>query len=115
MSTEDQAIAVVGAAIGHVVTLRAANFVTGEVCGREEFYFRDNNGFIAGGNGIGRGIFELIRGYEERVRWGVEDAGFVEVRGAGVFDKTLEAGVGAEDGEERIMVYEKWLGLGSGG
>ena len=43
-------------------------------------------------------------GYEERVGGRVEDAGFVEVGGAGVVDEALQGGGGAEEGEEGVVV-----------
>ena len=105
MRAEDEAVAVVGPAIGHVVTLWAADFVAGEVCGGEEFYFCDDDCFVAGCDGVGGGVFELVGGYEEGVSGWMEDAGFVEEGGAVVFDKALEGWVEAEDGEEGVMVY----------
>ena len=44
----------------------------------------------------------------------MEDAGFMEIRGAVVFDQALECRIVAEDGEEGIMVYEERFGLWSG-
>ena len=41
---------------------------------------------MGGRDGVGRGVGNLVRGYEEGVGWGVEDAGLVEVGGAGVVD-----------------------------
>ena len=55
----------------------------------------------------------MVGGYEEGVCWGMEDAGFVEVGGAGVVDEALEGGVGTEEGEEGVVVDEEGLGLGS--
>lgn len=115
MSAEDEAVAVVGAAISHVVAFRAADFVAGEVCGGEKFYFCNDDCFVAGCDGVGGGIGELVGGHEERVCGGVEDPCFVEIGGPGVFDEALEGGVGAEDGEEGVMVYEEGFGLGSCG
>ena len=105
MGAEDDAVAVVGAAVGHVVALWAADFVAGEVCGGEEFYFCDDYCFVAGCYCVGGGVFDLVGGYEEGVCWGVEDAGFVEEGGSVIFDEALEGWVGAEDGEEGVMVY----------
>ena len=104
MGAEDEAVAVVGPAIGHVVALWAADFVAGEVCGREEFYFCDDDCFIASCDGVGGRVFKLVRGYEESVCGWMEDAGFVEEGGAVVFDEALEGWVKAEDGEEGVMV-----------
>ena len=86
LRAEDEAVAVVGPAGGHVVALRAADFVAGEVCGGEEFDFGDNDGFVARCDGVGARVVELVRGDEEGVGGRVEDAGFVEVGGALVVD-----------------------------
>ena len=105
MCAEDEAVAVVGPAVGHVVSLRAADFVAGEVCRGEEFDFGDDDCFVAGCDGVRGGVFELVGGYEEGVCRGVEDAGFVKVGSAVVFDEALEGRVGPEDGEEGVVVY----------
>ena len=86
LRAEDEAVAVVGAAVGHVVAFGAADLVAGEVGGAEEFEFGDYDCFMGGGDGVGGVVGDLIRGDEEGVGWGVEDAGFVEVRRAGVVD-----------------------------
>lgn len=86
LRAEDEAVAVVGAAVGHVVAFWAADFVAGEVRWGEEFEFGDDDCFVGGGDGIGGGLGNLVRGYEEGVCGGVEDACFVEVGGAGVVD-----------------------------
>jgi len=111
LGAEDEAVAVVGAAVGHVVTFWAADFVAGEVGGGEEFYFCDYYCFVACCYGVWGGVFKLVGGYEEGVCGRVEDAGFVEVGGAGVIDQALEGWVGAEDGKEGVMVYQEgfWL------
>lgn len=100
MCTKDEAVAVVCAAIGHVIALWATDFIAGEVCGGEEFYFGDDNCFVAGRDCIGGGVFKLVGCYKECICWGMEDAGFVEVGGARVFDEALEGGIGAKDREE---------------
>lgn len=112
LGAEDEAVAVVGAAVGHVVALGAADFVTGEVGGGEEFDLGDDDGFAAGGDGVGGGVFEFIRCDEEGVRGGVEDAGFVEIGGAWVVDEALQGWIGAEEGEEGFVVDEEGVGVG---
>ena len=87
LSAEDEAVAVVGSAVGHVVALGAADFVAREVGGGEEFEFGDYDCFMGRGDGVGGGIGDLVRGDEEGVCWGVEDASFVEVGGAGVVNQ----------------------------
>ena len=86
LRAEDEAVAVVSAAIGHVVAFWAADLVAGEVGGGEEFEFGDYDCFLGGGDGVRGGVVDLVRGDEEGVCRGVEDAGFVEVGGAGVVD-----------------------------
>lgn len=86
LSTQDQTIAIVGAAIGHIVSLGAADFVTGEVGGGKEFDLGDDNGFVMGGDGVGRGVGNLVRGNEEGVGRRVEYAGLVEIRMARIMD-----------------------------
>ena len=86
LGAKDEAVAVVGATVGHVVAFWAADFVAGEVGGGEKFEFGDYDCFMGGRDGVGRGVGNLVRGYEEGVGWGVEDAGLVEVGGAGVVD-----------------------------
>ena len=89
LSAEDEAVAVVGSAVGHVVALGAADFVAGEVGGRKEFEFGDYDSFMGGGDGVGGGGGDLVRGDEEGVCWRVEDASFVEVGGTRVVDQAL--------------------------
>ena len=79
LRAEDDALPVIGAAIGHVVALWEADLVAAEVCGREELHLRDHDRLVAGGHCLRGAVFELIRRDEERIcRW-VENAGFVEV------------------------------------
>ena len=86
LRAEDEAVPVVRASVGHVVALWAADFVSGEIGWGEEFDLGDYDCFVAGCDGIGRGVSELVAGDEEGVcRW-VEDARFVEIGGAIVFD-----------------------------
>lgn len=84
LRAEDEAVAVVGPAIGHVVAFWAADFVAGEVGGGEEFDFGDDDGFVVGGDGVGGLVGDLVGGDEEGVCRRVEDAGFVKVGGARV-------------------------------
>lgn len=86
LRAEDEAVAVVGAAVGHEVAFWAADFVAGEVGGGEEFEFGDYDCFVGRGDGVGGVVGDLVRGYEESVCWGVEDACFVEVRSTRVVD-----------------------------
>lgn len=67
LGAEDEAVAVVGAAVGHEVALGTADFVAGEVGGGEEFEFGDYDGFMGGGDGVGGGVGDLVRGDEEGV------------------------------------------------
>ena len=48
LGAQDQPVAIVGGAIGHIIALGTADFVAGEVGGREELDFGDDNGLIAG-------------------------------------------------------------------
>jgi len=86
LRAEEQAVAVVDAAVGHVVALRAADFVASEVFGGEEFDFGDDDGFVGCADCGGVFVADLVGSDEERVGGGVEDAGFVEIGGALVFD-----------------------------
>ncbi len=67
LGAEEDAVAVVDAAVDHVVAFRAADFVAGEVSGREEFDFGDDDGFVAGADGAGRFIADVVGGHEEGV------------------------------------------------
>ena len=60
LGAEDEAVAVVGAAVGHVVAFGAADFVAGEVGGGEEFEFGDYDGFMGGGDGVRGGVGDLV-------------------------------------------------------
>jgi hypothetical protein len=115
LGAQDQAVAVVGAAVGHVLALRAADFVPREVGGGEEFNLGDDDGLVAGDDGVGGGVGKLVGGDEEGVGGRVEDAGLVEVGGARVMDQELEGGGGAEEGEEGVVVDEEGAGLRGGG
>ena len=53
LGTEDYSVAVVGAAVGHVVSFRTADLIPGEVHWGEELDFGDDDGFVVGGNGVG--------------------------------------------------------------
>jgi len=86
LGAEDEAVTVVGPAVGHVVAFRAADFVAGEICWGKELDFGDDDGLVAGGDGIGGRVFEFVGGYEERVCGWMENASFVEVGSAGVID-----------------------------
>ena len=111
LRAEDDAVAVVGAAIGHVIAFWTANFVSREVRGGEEFYLCNHDCFVAGCDGVWGRVFELIGGYEEGIRRGVEDTSFVEEGGAGVIDEELKSRILAEEGEERVMVDEEGFRL----
>lgn len=60
LRAEDDAVAIVGAAVGHVIALWAADFVSCEVGGGKEFYFGDDDSFVAGRDGVGAGVVELV-------------------------------------------------------
>lgn len=107
LRAEDEAVAVVRAAVSHVVALRAADFVAGEVCWGEEFDFGHDDGFVLRGDGVGGWVGDLVGGDEEGVCGGVKDAGFVEVGGSGVGDQDGEGGGGAEQVEEGVVVDEE--------
>lgn len=89
LSAEDEAIAVVGAATGHVVALGASDLIACKVGGGEKLDFGDDDGFLASGHGVRGGVFNLIGGEEEGVGGWVEDASFVEVGGPRVVDEEL--------------------------
>lgn len=86
LGANDEPVLVIGTAIGHIIALRTADLISGEVCRREKFDFGDDDCLVAGCDGVGRRVFELVRGYEEGIGRGVEDAGFVEIGSAVVFD-----------------------------
>lgn len=116
LCAEDETVAVVSPAVGHVVALGAADLVAGEVAWGEELDFGDDDGLVVSGDSVGRGVGNLIRGDEECVCRGVEDAGFVEVGGPRVGDEAGECRGRAEEVEEGIMVDEERAGLqGAGG
>ena len=79
LGAEDDAVAIVGAAVGHIIAFRTANLVAGKIGRGEEFDFGDDNGLVMGGDGVGRGIGDVIGGDEEGVGGRVEDASFMEV------------------------------------
>ena len=112
LSAEDKTVTIVGATVGHEVTLGAADFVASEVGRGEDFQFRDDDGLIAGGGGFRGGVGDLVGSDEEGICGGVEDAGFVEVGGARVVNEALELRGGAEEGEEGIVVDEERFRLG---
>lgn len=114
LGAQEQAVTVVGAAVGHVLALRAADFVAREVGGGEELDLGDDDGLVAGDDCVGGGVGELVGGDEEGVGGRVEDAGFVEVWGAWVVDQELEGGGGAEEGEEGVVVDEEGARLRGG-
>ena len=87
LGAEEDAVLVVGAAVGHVVALGAADFVAREVGRAGEFDLGDDDGFVGGADGSGVFVADLVGGDEEGVGGGVEDAGFVEEGGAVVFDQ----------------------------
>ena len=112
MRTKYEAVAVVGSPIGHVVALWTSYFVAREVSGRKELNFCYDDCFVASGDGVWRGVFQLIRGYEECVGWRVEDTGFMEIRGARVMYQQLKSRVGPENGKEGVVIDEKGFRLG---
>ncbi len=114
MRAKYEAVAVVGSPIGHVVALWTSYFVAREIGGRKEFDFGYDDCFVASGDGVWRGVFKLIGGYEERVGWRVEDTGFMEIRSARVMYQQLKGRVGPENGKEGVMVDEKGFRLGGG-
>ena len=115
MRAEDEAVAVVGAAVGHVVAFRAADLVAREVGRGEELEAGDDDGFVGGGDGVGGGVGEQVGGDEEGVGFRVKDARFVEVGGAGVVDEDLEGRGRADEGEEGVVVDEEGARLGFDG
>lgn len=84
LSTKNESVFVIRAAVGHIVTFGAADFVTRKVLRGKEFDFGDDDGFVGGGDGVGAGVGDMVRGDEEGVCFWDEDTGFVEVRGSGV-------------------------------
>ena len=114
MRTDYEAIAVVGAPIGHVVALRASYFVAREIGRREKLDFGDDNCFVASSDRVWRGVFNLVRGYEEGVGWGVKDASFMEIGSARVMYQELKSGIGPEKGKEGVVIDEKGFWLWSG-
>lgn len=78
LSAEENAIAVVDAAVGHVVALWTSDFVTGEVFGAEEFDLGNEDSFIGRADCAGVFVGDLVGCDEECVGLSMEDAGFVE-------------------------------------
>ena len=111
MRANYEAVAVIGSAVSHVIALWTSYLVAREIGRREELNFGDDYCFIASGNRVWRGVFQLVRGYEEGVTGGVEDAGFMKIGSAGVVDKELESRVRAEERKKGVVIYEKgfWL------
>lgn len=87
LGAKDKAVAEVGAPIGHVIALWAANLVAGKVGGREELNLGDDDGFVLGGDGIGGGVGNLVGGDEQCVGGWMEDACFMEVWSSWVGDE----------------------------
>ena len=112
MRAYEQTVAVVGAPIGHVVALWAADLVACEIGRGEEFNLGDDNRLLAGCDCIRGGIIDLVGGDEEGVGWRVEDAGLMEVRRTGIIDQELKSWIRAEEGKERVVINEKRLRLG---
>lgn len=111
LGAQDQTIAVVGAAISHIVALGATDFVSGEVGWGKELDFGDDNGFVMSGDCIGRGVGKLVRCDEEGIGWRVEHAGFVEIWSARVMNQELQSRRGTEKVEKGVVVNEKRFGL----
>ena len=86
MGAENEPVAVIRTAVGHIVAFRAADLVPGEVGGGEKFDFGDDDGFVVGGDGVWGLVWDLVRGDEEGVGLWIEDARFVEVRCSWVGD-----------------------------
>ena len=89
LSTEDEAVAVVGSATGHVVALGATDLIACEVGWGEELDFGDDDSLLASGHGVRGGVFELIGGDEKGVGGWMKDASFVEVGGPRIIDEEL--------------------------
>lgn len=53
LGTQDQPVAVIRAAAGHVISLRTSDLVAGEIGRGEELDFGNDDGLIMGGDGIG--------------------------------------------------------------
>ena len=111
LGAEDDAIAEVGAAVGHVIAFWTANFVPSEVGRGEELDFGDEDSFVRSGDGVRGGVGNLVRGDEEGIGGWMKDACFVKVRSSWVRDEKGKAWGWAEEVEERIMVDKKWAGL----
>ena len=111
MRANYEAVAVIGPAICHVIALWTSYFVAREIGRREELDLGDDYCFIASGNRVWRGVFQLVRGYEEGVTGGVKDAGFMKIGSAWVVYKELESRVGPEERQKGVVIYEKgfWL------
>ena len=114
LGAQDDAVPVVGASVGHVVPLRASDLVAGEIGGREELDFGDDDGFVVRGDRVRGRIRDLVGRHEEGIGLGVKDAGFMEEGSAWVVDEKLQGWRRAEDGEKGVMVDEKGLRLRRG-
>lgn len=111
LGAQDQPVAIIRAATGHEISFRTSDLVAGEIGWREEFDFGDDDGFVMGGDRVGRCIRKLVRGDEQGVGVWMEDARFVEKRGAWIMDQELQSGRRAKEREEGVVVYEERLGL----
>lgn len=111
MGTDYKAIAVIRSPIGHVIALWASYFVPSKIGRREEFDFGDDDCFVARGDGIRRGVFKLVRGYEEGIGGRVEDTSFVEIGSAWVVNQKLKSRIGPEEGKEGVVIDEKGFRL----
>lgn len=114
LGAEEDAVAVVDAAVSHVIALRAADFVAGEVFGPEDFDFGDGDGLVGCADGAGVVVGDVVGCDEEGVGGSVEDAGFVKEWSSFVFNQELELRRRPEEGEEHVVVDEKGSVFGVG-
>lgn len=89
MGAQDQPVPVIRAAAGHEISFGTSDLVARKIRRGEELDFGDDDGFIMGGDGVGRCIWESVRGDEQGVAGRMEDARFVEKRGTWIIDQEL--------------------------
>lgn len=87
LGAEEDAVAIVDAAVGHVVAFRTSDFVAGEVFGTEDFDLGDDDGFVGRADRTRVSVRDVVGCDEEGVGGCMEDAGFVKEWGPFVFDQ----------------------------
>lgn len=111
LGAQDQPVAIIRPPAGHEVSFRTSDLVAREIRRGEELDLGDDDCFVMGCDRVRRCVGKLVRGDEEGVAVGMEDARFVKKWGAWIVDQELQGGRRAEEGEEGVVVNEERLGL----